>query len=122
MLPLPSSSSVRVISLNRDDLLARLRKIAARLRTEHPEVIEVRLFGSLARGDQTGTSDVDVLIVLDQSGEQDPHRRILTFLPYFDLTRGTDILVYTRTELTQRLSDQDRFIRRIWEESIPLRE
>lgn len=117
----PSSSSVRIISLDRDELLARLRDMAARLQAEHPEVIEVRLFGSLARGDQTGTSDVDILIVLDRTGEQDPHRRILTFMPHFDLTRGADILVYTRQELESRLSHQDRFMRRIWAESIPLR-
>ena len=62
MLPTLSSSSVKIISLNRDQLLTRLRQIASRLQKEHPEVAEVRLFGSLARGDQTGTSDVDILI------------------------------------------------------------
>jgi len=83
-------------------------------------VIDVRLFGSLARGDYIGTSDVDVLILLQQSIETDPLRRILTFLPYFDLMRGTDLLVYTSAELEERLAAGDRFIQRIWSESIPI--
>ena len=119
MLPTLSSSSVKIISLNRDQLLTRLRQIASRLQKEHPEVAEVRLFGSLARGDQTGTSDVDILIVLQHTLERDPHRRILTYLPYFDLRQGADCLVYTRAEL-ERLSADNRFLQRIWEESLPL--
>ena len=63
MLRERSSGSVKIISLDRDELLARLATIATRIRARHPEVREVRLFGSLARGDQTGTSDADLLIV-----------------------------------------------------------
>ncbi len=116
MPPRTSSVSVRIISLNRDSLLARLRATAKRIREEHPEVFEVRLFGSLARGDQTGTSDIDILVVLDHAVEGDPVRRALAFMPYFDLERGTDILVYTRAELEQH----GRSLQRIWQESIPL--
>lgn len=119
MLPATSSGSVKIISLNRDELLGQLRRIAARLKAEHPEA-EIRLFGSLARGDQTGLSDVDILIVLDHTTEPDPHRRILTLLPYFDLPRGIDLLVYTRAELTRRLSENDHFLQRVWNESFAL--
>ncbi len=120
-MPLPpSSSSVKIISLDRDQLLAHLRQIATRLHAEHPEVMEIRLFGSLARDDQTGTSDVDILIVLHHSADPDVHRRIRMYLPYFDLTRGTDLLVYTRAELTRRLSEGDRFLHQVWQESMPL--
>ena len=115
-----SPSSVKVISLNRDRLLTELRRIAGSIRADHPEVAEVRLFGSLARGDHTGTSDVDVLILLHHTGETDPLRRILTFLPYFNLARGTDLLVYTLAELEQRLLADNRFMQRVWSESIPL--
>lgn len=117
MLPKASSSSVKIISLDREKLLANLHRIADKIKHEHPEVAEVRLFGSLARGDQTGTSDADILVLLDHTNENDPHRRILTFLPYFDLGRGVDILVYTRDELEQRLSKDDRNLKRIWLES-----
>jgi predicted nucleotidyltransferase len=116
----PSSDSVKIISLDRNSLLAELRRIAGRISADHPEVAEVRLFGSLARGDQLGTSDVDVLILLRHTAEMDPVRRILTFLPYFNLDRGSDLLVYTLAELEGRLAAGDRFIQRIWTESIPI--
>ena len=115
-----SCNSVRIISLDREEMLARLREIAARLRAERPEVAEVRLFGSLARGEQHGTSDIDVVVLLSESKESDWHRRILTYLPYFDLSRDTDVLVYTVAELEERLAAGDRFLRRIYEESISL--
>ena len=115
-----SSDSVKIISLNRSEVLARLTQIAVRLRADRPEVVEVRVFGSLARSDQTGASDADVLLILQDTPESDPHRRILTYLPYFDLTLGTDLLVYTRAELNRRLAAQDPFVRRIWAESAPL--
>jgi predicted nucleotidyltransferase len=81
-------------------------------------VAEVRLFGSLARGDATGLSDVDLLIVLSETGESDPHRRILAFLPYFDLYRGVDLLVLTRAEIERRLAEDDRWLKRVWTESV----
>jgi len=115
-----SSGTVKIISLDRTSLLTELRRIADRIRAGHPEVAEVRLFGSLARGDHTGTSDVDVLILLHHTHETDPLQRILTFLPYFDLARGSDVLVYTLAELEQRLSANDRFMQSIWSESVPL--
>ncbi len=115
-----SSDSVKIISLDREKLLVELRRIAVELRAAHPEVAEVRLFGSLARGDHTGTSDVDVLIVLQWTDKTDPFQRILTFLPYFTLDRGADLLVYTQSELERRLAANDRFLRRVWSESILL--
>ncbi|MBO9326805.1 MAG: nucleotidyltransferase domain-containing protein [Roseiflexus sp.] len=115
----PSSSTVRIISLDREALLARLRAIAAQIRREC-DVEDIRVFGSLARGDATGTSDVDVLIIVRHSTEADMVRRILSFLPYFDLDRGTDLLVYIRAEPEQQLAAQNPFLHRIWRESLPL--
>lgn len=115
-----SFDSVKIISLNREHLLTRLREIAAQIRREHDAVEEIRIFGSLARGDATGMSDADVLIILRDTTETDPHRRILRFIRYFNLDRGTDLLIYTRAELEHQLSSADRFLQRIWRESIPL--
>lgn len=113
----PSSASVKVIYPDRDAILKRLKKIAARIKARHPEVFEIRLFGSLARGDYTAASDVDLILVLDDCAESDPHRRILMFLPYFDLRYGVDLLVYTQNEVESRLNAGDPFLRRIWQES-----
>ncbi len=115
-----SSSSVKIISLDRNHLLDELRQIAENIQAEHPEVAEIRLFGSLARGDYTGSSDVDILIILRDTAEKDPLQRILTFLPYFNLNRGSDLLVFTLNELEARLSAGDGFIKRVWSESVPL--
>ncbi len=95
MQPETSSGSVKTISLDRQEVIGRLHNMAQQLIVEHPEVAEVRLFGSLARGDQTGISDADVLVILHSAVSKDPHVRALTYLPYFDMERGVDLLVLT---------------------------
>jgi predicted nucleotidyltransferase len=59
-----SFGSSRVTYLNRPQALEQLRLLACRLLDNDPRVIEVRLFGSLARGEAVPGSDADVLIVL----------------------------------------------------------
>jgi predicted nucleotidyltransferase len=120
MLQVQSCGSVKIVSLDRTRLLAELRRIADRIRGEHPEVVEVRLFGSLARGNHTGTSDVDVLIVVSSSGEPNPVRRALAYLPYLDLPVPLDLLVLTSDELRLRQSLGDPFVLRLQQESMPL--
>ena len=111
---------MKIISLDRDLLLARLRETAQQVRAAQPEVAEIRLFGSLARGDATGVSDIDLLVVLDHSDENDPHRRILTYLPYFPFDRGVDLLVLTQEEIDRRLAAGDRWLAKAWAESLVL--
>jgi len=115
-----SSGSVQIISIDRDELLARLSAIAGQICTAHPDVRSVRVFGSIARGDQVGTSDVDVLIVLHGSEQKSALERIRRFYPYFDLPIGVDVLVYTEDEIARRLQAGDAFVTRAWEESRPL--
>ena len=115
-----SSGSVRIISIDRDELLAQLGAIAGRICAAHPEVQSVRVFGSVARGDQVGTSDVDVLIVLQGAGTKDALEQIRRFYPYFDLSIGVDVLVYTEDDIARRLQAGDPFMTQVWEESRPL--
>ncbi len=117
MLRQTSSGSVKIISLDRDELLSRLREIARQIRAEHPEVTEIRVFGSIARGDHVGTSDVDVLIVLQDGECGDPIEQIRSFYPYFDLPVGVDLLVLTRDQLKHRLETGQAFTERMWQES-----
>ena len=56
--------NVRVFRLDRDGVVARLRERARALVERNPDVVEVRLFGSLARGDAHPGSDADLFIVL----------------------------------------------------------
>ncbi len=120
MLRKRSSGSVRIVSLDRQEAIRRLKGVAERIRASHPEAAEILLFGSLARGSHVGTSDADVLIVLEGSTTSDPASRILEFLPEFDLPIGVDLIVLTRAELESRLEDADPFVTRIIDEGIPL--
>jgi len=115
-----SSASVKIISIDRDELLSRLKAIATQLCARHPEVSSVRVFGSLARGDQVGTSDADVLIVLHGGGQEDPLEQIRKFQPYFDLPIGVDLLVFSEGQIANRLQAGDAFMAHIWQESWPL--
>ncbi|OUC07948.1 hypothetical protein RY27_11830 [Litorilinea aerophila] len=94
-------------------------EIAERIRKDHPDVSSIRVFGSIARGDHVGTSDVDVLIILNRDIHTltDRLAQIRRFYPYFDLPIGVDLLVYTQDEIDRRLDAGDAFITRIWRES-----
>jgi predicted nucleotidyltransferase len=100
--------------------MGKLRAIASRLRAECPEIEDVRLFGSLARGDHTGASDVDVLIVVRDVSAPSPPERALRYLPYFDLPIGTDVIVLTCAEEAQRLAADDPFVKAASSEGIRL--
>ena len=57
-----SSGSVKAISLNREGILRRLKAVAEEASRVFPSIVEIRLFGSLAKGEETGLSDADLLI------------------------------------------------------------
>jgi predicted nucleotidyltransferase len=120
MLQHRSFDSVEIMSIDRNKVLDALRGVARQIRALHPEVLDVRVFGSLARGDQVGTSDVDVLIVLEDGEPGDPIEQARRFYPYFDLPVGVDLLVMTRERWARRLQDGDVFAERIGRESIAL--
>lgn len=108
---------VRVFRLDREAVVARLRARAERLLAEEPRVVEVRLFGSLARGDAHPGSDADLLVVVgDGAG---PFRdRIPAIARHFSgVGVGCDVFVYTDEERT-RLTG--RFARAVLDEGIVL--
>ena len=96
---------VRVFRLNRDDVLARVRAAAERLVARRPDVVQVTLFGSLARGDARPGSDADLLIIV--RGDPGPFlERPLGLAPYFDgLGVGCDLFVYTEPEAARLAAD-----------------
>ncbi len=100
MRRIESLGSARIVSLDARVLREELRKKAARLAGQRDEVEAVYLIGSLARGDHTGFSDADILIILRES-ELDPIERIKTYLPFFGLPVGVDLLVYTEDEFDE---------------------
>ncbi len=95
-----SSGSVKAISLNREGVLRRLKEIVQEASRVFPEIVEVRLFGSLARGEETGLSDADLLIVTE--GEiENPIERMKPYFSFFSdrLDIGIDMIVTTKQEV-----------------------
>lgn len=112
-----SLPGVRVYSLDRAALIERLRAAAQQLAATHPDVEEVRLFGSLARGNQAPGSDADIVVVVSQADAPFSERAA------YALTNcgiGVDMLVYTRAELDGLMAENSRFSRTLEEESVYL--
>lgn len=114
-----SYDSVKIISLDIDALIAELEARAERLKEARQEVEAVYLVGSLARGDFTGFSDADVLIILRES-EMNPVERIRDYLPYFDLEVGVDLLIYTSEEVESLLRRKDPHLHRMMRDKLQL--
>jgi predicted nucleotidyltransferase len=111
MLRTRSYGSVEIRSVDRPALLAALAERARRLAAEHPEIEEILLFGSFARGDYTPESDIDLLIVVTATGlpfleRADPYRDLFADLP-FDVFP----VVYTRAELDGLRRQGNPFVR-----------
>jgi predicted nucleotidyltransferase len=112
--------SVRVFRLDKDGLMKRLRECAANILRTRPDVIEISLFGSLARGDASPGSDADLLVTLDSSSIpfQDRPGNLISY--FRKLGTGCDLHVYTTAELNQLLTEGNSFIRTAASEKIVL--
>lgn len=112
--------NVRVFRLDQQGVIARLRARARSLVENNPDVLEVRLFGSLARGAAHPGSDADLFIVV-----RDGARPFLDRIP--DLTRhfagvgiGCDVIAYTDSERAAMAAHHDTFSRAVLDEGITL--
>ena len=113
-----SFGSVKIFWLDRERIGEELRSAARALALRYPEVQEVWLFGSLARGDAVPGSDADVLVVLSKTDES-----FLDRSPRYALAGcriGVDLLAYTRSELNSMQERRPRFYRTFLAERKPL--
>jgi predicted nucleotidyltransferase len=94
------SGSVRAIYLNREEVIKRLKEIADEALKAFPVIKEIRLFGSLAKGEESGLSDVDILILLSESKEKNPLERLKPYFNFFSdrLDIAIDMIVATENE------------------------
>jgi hypothetical protein len=120
MLLKRSSGSVQITSVDRPALLRALRERAEQLGHEHPEIREVLLFGSFARGNWAPESDVDLLLTVDDTDvpfllRADPYRDRFADLP-FDVFP----LVYTREEQDGMLRSGNAFLRSALQDAVSL--
>lgn len=119
MLVKRSLGSVKLISIDREELFRVLNETAIRIKEENSELIDIRLFGSIAKKEDTGKSDVDIIIIVADSSEDIFHRS-LKFRRYFDIQVPVDVLVYTESEIEQMLKEGNYFIKNILNKSISL--
>lgn len=57
-----------MITMDKEDLLIRLRELKPEIAARY-KVKEIGIFGSFVRGEQTETSDIDVLVDLDETAD-----------------------------------------------------
>ena len=106
--------------LDRQAIVEELRTRARKLVDDRADVLEVRLFGSLATGNAVPGSDADIIIVLSASREPFVER-IARCAPVFEGSGiGCDVLAYTVLELADLRKAGNAFLERAWAESIPL--
>ena len=91
-----SYGSVKIFWLDKPKILGCLREKAERLGAIKPEIEEIWLFGSLARGDAVPGSDADVLLILSAHGKPFHERAPEYALGYCEI--GVGLLPYTREE------------------------
>ena len=101
-----------------DAIVSAVKRYLAVLPTVGIHANRAVLFGSFARGDYGIRSDLDLLIVLQNSDEVALERieRFLGDAPVYP----TDMLVYTDEELRARFSGGDAFIAQVLRESIQI--
>ena len=106
-----SSGTVRLFWLDRAQVLARLTAAIERMVSEYPEVDQVVLFGSLARGDALPGSDADLLVLLQQC-DVPFQARLPRYLPR-NAGIGVDVFAYTRSEFTEMAARSPRWAQAI---------
>lgn len=110
-------SGVRVFRLNVGAVVAALHDRARRLIAERPEVLEVRLFGSLTAGTAGPGSDADILVVL-QSAADSFVVRVADYARYFTAVGiGCDVFPYTASEIASLRRDGNGFAETAWRQS-----
>ncbi|RLT44035.1 MAG: nucleotidyltransferase domain-containing protein [Chloroflexi bacterium] len=113
-----SSPSVRIFWLDQNQVRSCLQQAVKRMVEKHPEVEEVWLFGSLARGDAVPGSDADLMVLLTESQLPFLERPLYYQLDFCGV--GTDVLVYTRAELNRMQSAGNHFFQTVRSEGICL--
>jgi predicted nucleotidyltransferase len=103
VMPEPSSPSVKVTFTNKDQILKALEDLIEEWTRKYPEIEQVILFGSFARGDYFPGSDVDVLILLNTSNKPFLNR-IVEFLPR-SFPVDIDVFPYTLEEFHYMAND-----------------
>lgn len=101
-------------------MLERVREAVQQLASRRSEIEQVLLFGSLARGDAGPGSDVDLLVLLQESSVPFLDRAVLYRLSGVGI--GVDIFAYTREEFEEMMREGNSFLKQALREGILLYE
>lgn len=75
--------------------------------------LTIYLFGSYAWGMPDEDSDLDFLVIVEQSDQKRHKRGKSGYLALWGLDVSKDILVYTKQEFEEKVSDPSSFIQKI---------
>ncbi|MBI5970646.1 MAG: nucleotidyltransferase domain-containing protein [Deltaproteobacteria bacterium] len=111
---------MKILSVDYDALMDALKTASCEIKKAHPLAVRILLFGSFCRGNYTPESDIDLLIILKETGvpflrRKDAFSDFFKQIP-FDL----NMLVYTEKEIGDMLKDGNPFIGDIMEEATEL--
>ncbi len=113
MQQIKSLGSAKIISLNKEIVLREIKKISEKIKEEEKgNILDIIIFGSIAKNNYTGTSDVDIVIILKES-DLNFIERIIKYRKYFDLDIGVDVFVYTFSEFEKMKRENNFFIKEI---------
>jgi len=100
MLQIISSDSVKGVYLKRSEILKKLKVVSKIAVEKFLEIKDIRIFGSFAKGEETGLSGIDTLIISDYKDEE--HLKInMKYFNFFqdNIPIGIDLLVVKPDEL-----------------------
>ncbi len=115
-MPRKSSPSAKISYFNKDKVSRALESYVARLAKRHREVEKVLVFGSFARGECVPGSDIDLLLILQESNAP-----ILDRIPKYmpdSFPVGVDVFPYTKHEITDMVRRGNAFITKALQEGV----
>ena len=94
-----SYGSVTVFWLDREAAVQSVRKAAEAWAATDPSVVSIVLFGSLATGRATATSDADILVILNDTDVPPLDRPVAFAYRFGDVGLPAELFVYTEEEV-----------------------
>ncbi|CUS97453.1 nucleotidyltransferase domain-containing protein [Candidatus Kryptobacter tengchongensis] len=96
-----SSGSVKGFYLKREEILKTVEEISKTAMDLFPEIDEIRIFGSFAKKQETGLSDIDIFVLLSDTGSENPIERCKKYFYFFadNLDIAVDVIVAGENEI-----------------------
>ena len=101
-------------------MIGRLRERALDVLERRPDVLEVRLFGSLARGEAGPGSDADLFVVVRDGAVPFLDRLPPLARSFSGVGIGCDVIAFTESEARASKARRDTFARAVFDEGLPL--